>query len=85
MPAFKRAYKKLSFSEKEKVDETIHAIVHNPQIGEENKGDLAGIFVYKFKMHHQLMLLAYEWNTQERLLLMLGVHENFYGDLKNKR
>ena len=27
-------------------------------------------------------LLAYEWNAKERLLLALGMHENFYRDLK---
>jgi hypothetical protein len=85
MPAFRRAYKKLTPAQKEKVDEAIHMIVRDPKIGEEKKGDLAGVFVYKFKVHHQLMLLAYEWSIHERLLLMLGVHENFYRDLKNKR
>lgn len=85
MPAFKRAYKKLTPTAKEKVDEAIRAIIHDPQLGEEKKGDLAGVFVYKFKIHHQLMLLAYEWNVHERLFLLLGVHENFYRDLKSKR
>jgi hypothetical protein len=28
------------------------------------------------------MLLAYEWDPKQRLLLALGVHENFYRDLK---
>ncbi|MFI4955699.1 MAG: type II toxin-antitoxin system RelE/ParE family toxin [Gammaproteobacteria bacterium] len=85
MPAFKRAYKKLTSTQKEKVDGAIREIMLDPEIGEEKKGDLAGVFVYKFKVHHQLMLLAYEWSIHERLLLMLGVHENFYRDLKNKR
>lgn len=85
MPAFKRAYKKLTVAQKGKVNEAIHAIIQNPHLGEEKKGDLAGVFIYKFKIHHQLMLLAYEWDIHERLLLMLGVHENFYRDLKNKR
>lgn len=31
------------------------------------------------------MLLAYEWNATERLLLALGVYENFYRDLKKMR
>jgi mRNA-degrading endonuclease RelE of RelBE toxin-antitoxin system len=83
MPAFKKVYKKLHSNEKSKVNEAIHAIVENPKIGEEKKGDLAGIFVYKFKINHQEMLLAYEWIPSERILLALGVHENFYRDLKN--
>jgi len=84
MPAFKKAYKKLHASEKSKVDEAIRAIIHTPKIGDEKKGDLAGVFVYKFKIHHQEILLAYEWNLRERLLLALGVHENFYRDLKKR-
>lgn len=43
--------------------------------------DLASVFVYKFKMQRQEMLLAYEWNPKERLLSALGV-QNFYRDLK---
>ncbi|MBV8802560.1 MAG: type II toxin-antitoxin system RelE/ParE family toxin [Gammaproteobacteria bacterium] len=30
------------------------------------------------------MLLAYEWIPEKRLLLALGIHENFYRDLKRK-
>ena len=82
MPAFKKAYKKLHEQEKEKVNTAIRAIILNPNIGEEKKGDLAGVYVYKFKIHHQEFLLAYEWDPKERLLLALGVHENFYRDLK---
>lgn len=84
MPAFKKAYKKLHANEQSKVNEAIRAIIQNPHLGQEKKGDLTGIFVYKFKIHNQDILLAYEWNEQERLLLVLGVHENFYRDLKNK-
>lgn len=82
MPAFKRAYKKLHANQKSKVDEAIRAIVQDPSLGEEKKGDLTGVFVYKFKINQQLFLLAYEWCPKERLLLALGVHENFYRDLK---
>lgn len=84
MPAFKRSYKKLHSNEKSNVDDAIRTIVQDPTIGEEKKGDLAGVFVYKFKMHRQEMLLAYEWDPKERLLLALGVHQNFYRDLKKK-
>jgi mRNA interferase RelE/StbE len=73
MPAFKKAYKKLHANEKYEVDEAIRAIIKNPNLGEEKKGDLAGIFVYKFKIYRQEKLLAYEWNPKERLLLALGV------------
>jgi mRNA-degrading endonuclease RelE of RelBE toxin-antitoxin system len=84
MPAFKRAYKKLHPNKKAMVDNAIHAIVKNPKIGEEKKGDLTGVYVYKFKIHHQEILLAYEWSSKVRLLLALGVHENFYRGLKKR-
>lgn len=84
MPAFKKAYKKLHKQQKEKVNDAIIKIVKNPEIGVEKKGDLSGVYVYKFDMDHQEMLLAYVWNPEERLLLALGVHENFYRDLKRK-
>lgn len=84
MPAFKKAYKKLHANKKSEVDDAIRTIVKNPNIGEEKKGDLAGVFVYKFKVHDQKILLAYEWNPKERLLLALGVHENFYHELKRQ-
>jgi hypothetical protein len=35
------------------------------------KGDLAGVFVYKFKCNGQLALLAYEYDVESRLLLLL--------------
>jgi mRNA-degrading endonuclease RelE of RelBE toxin-antitoxin system len=82
MPAFKRVYKKLHKQHQDIVNQAISSIVKNPTIGEEKKGDLAGIFVYKFKMYHQEFLLAYEWDPINRVLLALGVHENFYRDLK---
>jgi mRNA-degrading endonuclease RelE of RelBE toxin-antitoxin system len=82
MPAFKRAYKKLHTNEKSKVNDAICMIIENPKIGQEKKGDLAGIFIYKFKVHDREMLLAYEWDAKQRLLLALGVHKNFYRDLK---
>lgn len=84
MPAFEKVYKKLPHSYKSIVNEVVRTIVNNPKIGEEKKGDLVGVYVYKFKINHQQVLLAYEWNLGLRMLLALGVHENFYRDLKRK-
>ena len=84
MPGFRRVYKKLHINQKSTVDEAIKAIVIDPSVGEEKKGDLSGTFVYKFMMQHQQMLLAYEWDPAQRILLALGVHENFYRDLKGR-
>ena len=84
MPAFKRAFKKLVASHQGVVSEAVRAIVANPEIGQEKKGDLAGVFVYQFPLNRQQMLLAYEWDPKTRVLLLLGSHENFYRDLKGK-
>ena len=80
--AFHRGYKRLHSNQKADVDVAVQAIVDNPGLGEAKKGDLAGVFVYKFKSNAQLMLLAYEYDPASRLLLLLGSHENFYRDLK---
>lgn len=82
MPAFKRVYKKLHGREQELVDEAINKIVSNPSLGEEKKGDLAGVHVVKFPVNRQQMLLAYEWDPGTRILLLLGSHENIYRALK---
>jgi len=79
---FKRAYKRLHPNQKADVDDAVAEIVRDPTIGESKKGDLAGVFVHKFKCNEQLMLLAYEYDPGTRLLLLLGSHENFYRDLK---
>lgn len=85
MPTFKNTYKKLHLRDKLQVNDAIKAIIQNPRIGQEKKGDLSGIFVYKFKMDRREILLAYEWDFKHRILLTMGIHENFYRDLKKCR
>lgn len=82
MPVFRRAYKKLQRNQKAAVDKAIAAVVSDPLSGEEKKGDLAGVFVFKFDCLNQQFLLAYEFDPVTRLLHAVGVHENFYRDLK---
>ena len=81
-PAFKRVYKKLHANQRNVVHETIRALITNPMLGEEKKGDLAGVWVYKFDCINQQYLLAYLWDETTRTWLALGPHENFYRDLK---
>ena len=86
-PSFGRVLKKLHARDKKVVDKAVGAIAGDPTIGEEKKGDLAGIFVYKFKLNKQEVLMAYrpqpdKFRPQEIVLLSLGSHENFYSDLK---
>ena len=81
-PAFKRVYKKLHTNQREAVHTAIRAVVADPSLGEEKKGDLAGVFVHKFDCVSQQFQLAYQWNETKRVLLAVGPHENFYRDLK---
>jgi len=68
--------------EKEILDQEIRRIAENPSIGEEKKGDLTGVFVYKFKLNTTQYLLAYRKVGQDLELVMIGPHENYYRDLK---
>jgi hypothetical protein len=45
----------------------------------------AGVRAYKFRVQDRQFLLAYELDNDALLLLALGVHENFYRDLKKHR
>lgn len=80
--SFKRAYKRLHANQKADVDDAVAAIVRDPTLGEAKKGDLAGVLIYKFSCVGQLTLLAFEYDPETRMLLLLGSHENFYRELK---
>lgn len=80
--AFLRAYKKLYNNQKDAVDQAVAEIIRDPAIGEAKKGDLSGVYVYKFDCVNQLFLLAYEYDPTTRALLLVGTHENFYRNLK---
>jgi mRNA-degrading endonuclease RelE of RelBE toxin-antitoxin system len=84
-PTFAKQAKKLHQNQKKALDKAITAIAENPQLGDQKKGDLSDVLVYKFKMVNQLTLLAYELRNEQLQLILLtfGPHENFYRDLKN--
>jgi mRNA interferase RelE/StbE len=80
---FERKVKKLSRSQKAQVDDAVRRILNNPSIGEQKKGDLKMVFVYKFQIDSTVFLLAYSNSEKNLNLIMLGPHENYYRDLKN--
>lgn len=82
-PFFSKIVKKLHKQEKLILDEAIKELIENPQIGEEKKGDLENIFIYKFKINNLRYLLAYRYSETLIELIMLGPHENYYRNLKN--
>ncbi len=81
-PLFERQKKKLTKKQIKELDNALKQIIKNPKIGNEKKRNLNNIWVYKFRIVNQLYLLAYEWNQKSRILVALGVHGNFYRDLK---
>ena len=84
-PTFKKAVKKLHKNQKADLDKAVKKLIENPFLGDQKKGDLAFLRVYKFKMVKQLTLLGYSYQdgTVTLELLALGSHENFYRDIKN--
>jgi mRNA interferase RelE/StbE len=80
--SFEKKVKKMSGGEKGILDKEIKRIAEDPAVGEEKKGDLRGVFVYKFKIKTTQYLLAYRKIERDLELIMLGPHENYYRDLK---
>lgn len=80
--AFAKAYKKLHGNQQDAVDAAVATIVAAPEKGEAKKGDLTGVYVYKFDCVNQRFLLAYEFDPVTRVLLLVGTHESFYRNLK---
>ena len=81
---FANSKKKLYKSQIKELDSAILDILKNPEIGEQKKGDLQGVYIYKCKITKQIFLLAYLFDEESLTLLMTGSHENFYRDLKKK-
>ena len=82
--SFKKSAKKLHKNQKLELDKAVKALVENPLLGEQKKGDLSFMRVYKFKMIKQLTLIGYSYADGSVVLelLTLGSHENFYRDVK---
>ncbi len=84
-PLFGRKIKKYKKNEKKALDMEIRKLLENPELGQEKKGDLQGVRVYKYKVNRQEILLAYSVLENEILLITIGSHENYYRDLKAYR
>ena len=85
-PTFKKAVKKLKTNQKKELDKAVKELMAKPALGEQKKGDLAFLRVYKFQMSKQLTLLGYSFDdgTLTLELIALGSHENFYRDIKRR-
>lgn len=80
--SFEKKVKQISKPEKEALDQEVKRITENPDIWEEKKGDLKGVFIHKFNLKTILHLLAYRKIGDNLELVMIGPHENYYRDLK---
>jgi mRNA-degrading endonuclease RelE of RelBE toxin-antitoxin system len=80
--SFEKNVKKFSQKEKKRLDEEIKKIAKDAAVGEEKKGDLRGVFVYKFIIHALQYLLSYRLAGDRLEVIMIGSHENYYRDLK---
>jgi mRNA-degrading endonuclease RelE of RelBE toxin-antitoxin system len=83
-PSFRKNVKKLKPNQKKELDSVIKTLMAKPTLGEQKKGNLAFLRVYKFKMNKQLTLLGYSFDdgTLTLELMALGSNENFYRDMK---
>lgn len=82
---FTRVYKKLTNTTLiADTDDAVATVAQDPDVGERKKGDLAQLWVYKFRSQGQLYLLGYTREDQVRLIYLetVGPHENFYRELK---
>ena len=81
--SFENKIKRFSKKEKNILDQEIKKIIGDPSVGEEKKGDLRGVYIYKFKIKTIQYLISYRTINDGIELIMIGPHENYYRDLKD--
>lgn len=93
-PPFSRFVKKAQKPLQLAIEDAVEEICAAPELGEAKVGDLAGIWVYKFRFNRTEYLIAYRpptaaQRTDSRVVELLvidfyqvGSHENFYDELK---
>jgi mRNA-degrading endonuclease RelE of RelBE toxin-antitoxin system len=84
LPKFEKEFKKFFPKQQEMIREELQKVQKDPFIGERKKGALAAVWVHKFKVHHQLYLLAYRIGEKKKEIYLYAVatHENFYRELQ---
>jgi len=81
--SFRKRIKKFRKQEIQELDNQVRKIIESPEIGQEKRGVLKGVFVHKFKINAVQYLLAYRFRGKDLLeLVMIGPHENYYRDLE---
>ena len=70
---FRKVYKKLHSNQLPEVNFAIKEVINNPQIGEQKKGSLGWLRVYKFRVLGQLTLLGYSIDKNGKIMLIVGL------------
>ena len=87
LPPARNFLKKLKDKTLKKLfEDAIEKISENPQVGQIKTGDLNGIYAYGFNYNKISYRIAYKVEVNEdgtlTIIIMAGVHENFYKKLK---
>jgi mRNA interferase RelE/StbE len=85
LPAAARFIKKLKNARlKAKIRDAIQIISDDYKVGEQKKGDLAGIYSYDVFYQGTNYEIAYRFEEQQVviIIIMIGTRENFYEELK---
>ena len=64
------------------IEDEVEKICSGAEQGGIKKGDLAGLKVHKFTFSKRPYLIAYTMEGSDIFFYMVGVHENFYRELK---
>ena len=70
---FARQYKKLHDNVAADVDAAVGAVTNSPLIGDKKKGDLAALYVFRFRSQGQLYLLGYTIGEELKLIYLEAV------------
>lgn len=81
-PPFKKFVKKQTRSLQLVMEDEVEKIIITPNIGETKKSDLTGFRVHKFAHRKQKFLIAYRPQNADIVFYKIGLHENFYRELK---
>ena len=83
-PRFARSKRRLPRSAQLAVDDAVKGLLTDPLAGEPKVGALKGVWVVKFKVGAQQLLLAYQFDAKRNAIEVLdvGPHENFYRELQ---
>ena len=87
LPPARNFLKKLKDKNLKKLfEDAIKNISENPEVGQVKTGDLSGIYAYGFNYNKIAYRIAYKVEVNEdgtlTIIIMAGVHENFYKKLK---